>query len=106
MTLICLLTLDFSLDDFIGMSGWLPFQQEIEELARDDERSKDQDPIAKVSEYLRDSLEQEILNNTAKANSSAATPVFLGHGESDDKIKPYFGKPAYEILITCGYNGR
>lgn len=33
MTLICMLGLDFSIGGFIGMSGWMPFRDEIEKLA-------------------------------------------------------------------------
>ncbi|KAI2631352.1 acyl-protein thioesterase [Hypomontagnella submonticulosa] len=125
MALMCLLTLDSPLGGFIGMSGWLPFQREIEEVAKDDETdsddpfgsgtdddpfansdnesSKDQDPIARVAEYVRDLLDQETLNSPKEINSSAATPVFLGHGEGDDKIKLHFGKSASETLTACGY---
>ncbi|KAI0377210.1 acyl-protein thioesterase [Hypomontagnella monticulosa] len=124
MALICLLTLDSPLGGFIGMSGWLPFRQEIEDAAKDDmgsddnpfssdtddpfanssdESPKDQDPIARVAEYLRDLLDYETRNTPDTANSSATTPVFLGHGEDDDKIKPHFGKLASETMVTCGY---
>ncbi|KAI1772967.1 acyl-protein thioesterase [Hypoxylon cercidicola] len=125
MALICLLILDSPLGGFIGMSGRLPLQREIEDVAKDDggadsdnpfgsdtdnpfahsddECSKNQEPITRVAEYLRGLLDQETLNKPGNANSSATTPVFLGHGEADDKVKHHFGKSAYETLMACGY---
>ena len=29
--------------------------------------------------------------------------MFLGHGEADDKVKPCYGKSAYETLVACGF---
>lgn len=34
MALVCLLALDVSVGGFVGMSGWLPFQAEIETSVR------------------------------------------------------------------------
>lgn len=123
--LACLLTLDFPLGGFIGMSGWLPFQHEIERAAKGEEYMDDdnpfgsdtddpfansdegvpkvQDPIVRVMDFSRDLLCLQSLGNPCKANSSILTPVFLGHGEVDDKIKLHFGKSGYETLISCGF---
>ena len=40
---------------------------------------------------------------TSRANSPLLTPVFLGHGEADDKVKPCYGKSASETLVACGF---
>lgn len=124
--LCCLLSLNFPLGGFIGMSGWLPFQKEIEAAARDEDDSSDdnpfgsdtedpfehsegeegpviQDPISRVINLTRDLLCLDKLENTSKTNSPLLTPVFLGHGEADDKVKPCYGKSAYETLVAGGF---
>ncbi|KAI1143725.1 acyl-protein thioesterase [Hypoxylon sp. FL0543] len=123
--LICLLTLDLPLGGFVGMSGWLPFQGEIKKIAEgdegvdddspsrfdrddpfsdsDEELSGDQDPISEVVAYVRDLLGQESLKSRDEAISLIRTPVFLGHGELDDKIKPRLGQLAGETLVSCGF---
>ena len=123
--LCCLLSLNFPLGGFIGMSGWLPFQKEIEAATRDEddssnenplgsdtddpfehseEKSQDiQDPIVRVMDLTRDLLCLDKPEYTSRANSPLLTPVFLGHGEADDKVKPCYGKSASETLVACGF---
>ncbi|KAI1636467.1 acyl-protein thioesterase [Biscogniauxia mediterranea] len=126
MGLSCLLALHLPLGGFIGMSGWLPFQHDIERIAKDEECQSDdnpfnsdtddpftnpnepspvtQDPIVRVAEFSRDLLCLENLDNTCNDQTSILTPVFLGHGEADDKIKCRFGKMACDTLVSCGFD--
>lgn len=127
---------------FVGMSGWLPFADEIEGIVdparakskggksfgvdevdvEDDDpfaRSEDEGetldgiagtinqtgkvlkPVAKVRNFIRDSLD---LPPTADQCGMAwqRTPVFLGHGMHDEKVKMAKGRRAAECLETLG----
>jgi predicted esterase len=119
MGFICLLAMDFPLGGFIGMSSWLPFAAEIEGLtngsdevdfsdvddnpfAVSDDESDSGNASAKVHNYAKDllSLEADDLSDLP----SSSTPVFLGHGEADEKIKPELGEGACRILRSIGYD--
>ncbi|KAI1101440.1 acyl-protein thioesterase [Jackrogersella minutella] len=114
MALSCLLALDFSLGCFIGMSGWLPFQHDIEELLKtedgtggdedpfgfddDDPFSTDdgaargqQDAAIEILNSSRNLLCFTSLSNPTRDTTSIPTPIFLGHGDADEKIKPSLG---------------
>ncbi|KAI6093316.1 acyl-protein thioesterase [Hypoxylon rubiginosum] len=118
MALFCLLALDFPLGAFIGMSGWLPFQPDIEQLLNyEDEIDKftdypfsffrsthdeePRDPAIDVVEYSRDLV---CFPNPIKDATSIATPIFLGHSDLDEKVKHSFGENASTTLSSIGYN--
>ncbi|RSL83313.1 hypothetical protein CDV31_016846 [Fusarium ambrosium] len=126
MALICLLAMDFSVGGFIGMSGWLPYRNEIEELAKadDEDESEDdpfssdddnpfatsgdseceaQDPVAKVRTFVRDLLSLGDLRTLSSEESAISTPIFLGHGDADEKINPSLGEDASQILSSVGF---
>jgi predicted esterase len=122
MALSCMLALDFRLGGFIGMSGWLPFQPDIEELLASGNGSSDDvisfniddDPFAAqnrgqheilldIMNFSRDMLCFDMLNNPAREVTSIATPVFHGHGDSDEKVKPSLGATASTTLSLIGY---
>ena len=110
MGLISLLAMDIPIGGFIGMSGWMPFRQEIEDVLQpnvaqdlgDDALTLEEDifdgasedgseasqthPLARVVKYVRDlvSFERETRN---ASHAVTATPVFLGHGAAEEKIK-------------------
>ncbi|OTB13135.1 hypothetical protein K445DRAFT_65200 [Daldinia sp. EC12] len=125
MSLSALLVLDFPLGGFIGMSGWLPFRKEIEEAIQDDDDDDDaeidddnpfatlksvnefelqaRDPPLKALIFERDLLSLPPLANATKANTAQDTPIFLGHGDSDEK-KPYQqGEAAARTMQAAGY---
>lgn len=133
---------EMKLRAFVGMSGWLPFVNEIEGII-DPTRVKSKDgvsfgvdeadvedddpfatsddegetldgvsatinqpgeilkPVAKVRNFIRDSLH---LPPTADQCGTAwqRTPVFLGHGMHDEKVKMAKGRRAAECLETVG----
>ncbi|KAH8820110.1 Alpha/Beta hydrolase protein [Xylogone sp. PMI_703] len=125
MALSCLLAIDFPIGGFIGMSGWLPFSDEIEHAIKgedevdDDENhfgpdsddsstssKQDQtklDPIVKALKHYRNLLCLEELDNPTTQTSSISTPVFLGHGTDDEKVKICFGENARHVLVLIGY---
>lgn len=126
MALVCLLAIDFSIGGFVGMSGWLPFRNEIGELVKagDDGDSEDdsfgsdddnpfassdcdepeaQDPVVKVLRHVRELLSLSSLGSPTRTESAILTPVFLGHGDADEKINPSLGEDASQILSSIGF---
>lgn len=144
MALIVLLSLRFPVGGFVGMSGWMPFRHDIEDLASstdddekafedddvvfgsgDDDNSESgtaatpqkedeqqqqrqgmRDPVVKVLEYVTDMLSIEsgpaILHS--RADTAISTPVFLGHGGADDKIRPALGEEACRAMRAIGFD--
>lgn len=126
MALFVLLTLNFPLGGFVGMSGWLPFRRDIDEIINsgrtpdgnndgDDDDDEDPisfdaseeeeiDPIFAAINFARDLLSMEALDaSISKATqTSLTTPVFLGHGEDDEKIKVTLGQEAAQTLSSLG----
>ncbi|KAI1206895.1 alpha/beta-hydrolase [Annulohypoxylon truncatum] len=126
MALSCLLALDFPLGGFIGMSGWLPFQPDIEELLKtgdgigddedpfgfddddpfsttDGEAQEQRDTAIDVLNFSRELLCLPSPSSPTQDTTSITTPVFLGHGDADEKIKPSFGENASATLKSIGY---
>ncbi|EPE33671.1 alpha/beta-Hydrolase [Glarea lozoyensis ATCC 20868] len=108
---------------FIGMSGWLPFQNDIDGLlgiGEGDDGACDENPfgdessgeedsmneenaVTKVSQFIR----TEIMDlPVAKKESLTArhTPIFLGHGDQDDVVPLEYGKRVMEALKAMEMN--
>ena len=111
--LIALLALAFPLGGFVGMSGWLPFTGDIERLASgEDDFDDDDDPFAseggtqdaalKVLDFVRDLVSVHIPEEANGEASVISTPVFLGHGEADEKIRLSLGDNACRVLRSVG----
>ena len=114
MSLSLLLCLEYPLGGFIGISGWLPFQKDLEELMQErDEVSDDifesteepveQSPILRVIGFIRELLAVDI-NDISLTNTSLSTPVFVGHGEVDEKVKYILGQDISRTLKLLGMN--
>ncbi|KAI0484091.1 acyl-protein thioesterase [Xylariaceae sp. FL0804] len=119
MALSLLLALDFPIGAFIGMSGWLPFQHDIQEAIKNDEEAGDsdnpfasdhedpsstpRDPIVEVNRFSRDLLCLAPTDDPTKETTAVSTPVFIGHGDSDEKVKPSFGDTAAKTLELVGF---
>ncbi|KAI1741678.1 acyl-protein thioesterase [Xylaria scruposa] len=122
MSLSILLSLEFPLGGYIGMSGYLPFQQDIEDAvsSRKESRSDDDDdnpfavpdeeyaqpadPAVRALVFERDLLGLEPLPNATTSQTALSTPIFLGHGDADEK-KPYrLGEAAARTMRAAGYS--
>lgn len=116
MSLISLLAVDFPVGGFIGMSGRLPFGDDIHDIAitedgEDDEDNpfdtgedkKPEDPISMVQRYVRHLLSVDDQEQPSQERSSIQTPIFLGHGALDEKVLPSRGEKAYQTLKTIGF---
>ncbi|KAI0127791.1 phospholipase/carboxylesterase [Xylariales sp. AK1849] len=128
MALSCLLALDHPIGGFVGMSGWLPFQTDLEDTIKgeedlgvddnpfgsddpdnpvvtsDERHREEQDPTIQAVKMFRDLLSLPDLDRPSRSNSAISTPVFLGHGSADEKVKPQLGENAYRTLELVGYN--
>ncbi|KAI0100535.1 phospholipase/carboxylesterase [Nemania sp. FL0031] len=123
MSLSVLLALEYPLGGYFGMCGYLPFQQDIEDainkgddsddgldddnpFAASDEDDQPDDPALKALTFERDLLcIDSPQGNTAERQQTASpTPIFLGHGDADEK-KPYvLGENAARTMRAAGYN--
>lgn len=114
------------LGGFIGMSGWLPLEEEIAEILNiiDDEQGEsesesgegDNDPFARDTDcedapahiqavnHIRDILGMPPVQSDANDTENALlkTPVFLGHGSADLKVPVRLGQQMASIL-TDGF---
>ncbi|KAI1383884.1 phospholipase/carboxylesterase [Hypoxylon trugodes] len=118
MSLSMLLTLDHPLGGFIGMCGYLPYRTDIDEAIKDDSADIEEDdpfapedaeitphdPGVKALVFERDLLCLTPSLNPSKDNTAQATPIFLGHGDIDEKKPPELGEAAAATMRTAGYD--
>ncbi|KFY32816.1 hypothetical protein V495_08705 [Pseudogymnoascus sp. VKM F-4514 (FW-929)] len=111
MSLAILLSLEFPLGGYFGMSGWLPFRDDIVDVippveeenpfaADETERGAMEPPLMAVS-LMRDILSVDAVA-LIKEKTSLTTPVLLCHGEDDEKVKCRLGKEAAQSLSSLG----
>jgi predicted esterase len=116
MALSLMLGLDVVFGGVIGMSGWLPFQRDIADVINsqpdlsDQESGQDNifeatnsDPIVDALLLQRDILSTKC-NDTTKIKTCLSTPVFIGHGQADDKINVSLGEGTVSTLRSLGMN--
>jgi len=110
-----------SLGGYIGMSGWLPFAEEIHEAAapiRYEDDEDEDDPFghtetraelddshearrARVANFARDLVDLEPLDDRSKP-WFAQSSYFLGHGKADEKVPVYLGVEMRDFLLQLG----
>ncbi|KAI1758221.1 phospholipase/carboxylesterase [Xylaria castorea] len=123
MSLSVLLGLEFPLGGYIGMCGYLPFQQDVKDAVSggneaqseednehnpfavpDEEDAPPADPAVRALTFERELLGLDPLPNTTTSQTALSTPIFLGHGDADEK-KPYIlGEAAARTLRAAGYS--
>ncbi|KAK2766986.1 hypothetical protein FQN54_006303 [Arachnomyces sp. PD_36] len=121
MSLFVLLSLEFPIGGFVGMSGWLPFGKDITEVSsaresveddfisfgEDDEGEvENDDPFIRAVNLVRDILSLGDIDAFKEdhGRSCFSTPVFLGHGDLDEKVKFELGEEAAGIISSLGMN--
>lgn len=121
MAIFILLSLEFPIGGFVGMSGWLPFEKDLGEIIYqggtkdckaetglvtfgNDEDEGNNDAFLQAVGLVRDVLSMEGTNATsvARNHTCLGTPIFLGHGEKDEKIECKFGEGAAKTLASLG----
>ncbi len=107
---------DGALGGFVGMSGWLPFRDALEEIIKPsyeffesndpferDNNDSDHDSQsvgARSRNFVRDNMDLPPV--TTDLPACLQTPVFLGHGEADDKVSVKLGREAASTLEGMG----
>lgn len=94
-------------------SGWLPFRNDIDGLltgedsddpfGSDPAEEEAPDPAVKILGYVRDLLSIDDPKPPSRNDSALSTPVFLGHGDADEKIRPSLGREAYQAMKAIGF---
>jgi predicted esterase len=114
MSLIVLLSSASPLGAFVGMSGRLPFRNDIRDILNSpsepddnvtfgDNDAAEQPPAIQALVFVRELLEQDDNDGeTTVTRNALATPVFLGHGAKDDKVPYRLGKEAASTLSLLG----
>ncbi|GJN81307.1 hypothetical protein PLIIFM63780_004840 [Purpureocillium lilacinum] len=125
MALAILLSLGHKIGGVIGMSGFLPFQFELEMNTAEDSSSESEsqtsvqsgarsargsnssmtshDPAVKAHIFQRSLLQLASTEHPTKDETSYGTPVLLGHGAVDDVLRFAFGEQAALALGTAEY---
>lgn len=99
----------------VGMSGWLPLRSQIDEVSKDisyDVTEEAREKRGKAREFLRRYLE---LDDYGEGNSEVAirrwpddvgiqVPIFLGHGQADEKVRLELGLQAMRVLRALGFD--
>lgn len=136
MALHLLLSYEGSLGGFVGISGWLPFVEDMEELLRSGGKDVDldeEDPFARsgsendgeivafsqdeetnprqhltqsmvaleICNFVRDNMDLSPINSSEQPQC-LRTPILLGHGRHDGKVKIEKGLRAAELLRDIG----
>ncbi|RGP76723.1 acyl- thioesterase [Fusarium longipes] len=119
MGFMCLLAMDFPIGGYIDMSSWLPFADDFEcmisashdiclsgeednPFAVSNEESDPENLSAKAHIYAKELLGLET-DHTLELEPPS-TPVFIGHGEEDEKVKFGLGEEARRIFSSIGYD--
>ncbi len=117
MALFVLLSFDFSLGGFGGMSGWLPFRTDIDEFVCSRDRCgeenvggfsfcRKEEDVEEIVSIQAVNLVRNVLSMdpiaVERSNASPScliTPVFLGDGDNDEKVQCKLGKEAARKVI-------
>lgn len=86
---------------FVGMSGWLPFRRQVGEVVSEAGPS-DIGKRKAAREYVRRLL---LLDPSSCDNEAYLdVPLYLGHGEIDEKVKLQWGQEMRDVLLGLGVN--
>lgn len=114
-SLSVLLCLDHSIGGFIGMSGYLPFEQDVSEAIaelssdednpfdHDDDSTTSFDPSTKATIFERDLLGLPAIVSPSLEKTAQSTPIFLGHGCADEKVPWSLGENMSSTMQHAGY---
>ncbi|KAF2454108.1 Alpha/Beta hydrolase protein [Lineolata rhizophorae] len=104
MAVFILLSLEFPIGGFVGMSGWLPFEKDLGEIVRLGGAKDGETETGHAVGLARDvlSIEENNVTSLTHDHTCLETPTFLGHGEKDEKIKCKFREGAAKTLASLG----
>ena len=102
MSIWVLLNMGLKLGGYVGMSGWLPFRRQIDSVVKlgTDQKAR----RLSVIDYMRDVVPVPYLSHCPASErlESFATPVFLGHGCKDVKVRTAWGEQMRDTLRSLG----
>ncbi|KXJ87308.1 Alpha/Beta hydrolase protein [Microdochium bolleyi] len=122
MSMALLMALGLPLGGYIGLCSYMPWQRDLLEAVSDtsnegglddednpfanddDATAEEKTPAVRMIEFERDLLGMDPGPELSDDKMLVKTPVFLGHGELDEKKPPAIGKAAAETLRACGYD--
>lgn len=122
MSCAVLLCLEHPVGGFIGMSGFLTYQAELElavglggdddfddddPFARDSDsggKKVEEDAVVKAQTFERDLMGLDDLKSTSKMTTAYSTPIFLGHGSEDEKVPCSLGMKLATALQAAEYD--
>ncbi len=114
MSLSVLLSLDYCIGGFVGISGYLPFQDDFDEAVEaavvdeDDPFSRSvnrgyEDPAVQATIFAKDLLGLPLLEKPGRESTAHSTPIFLGHGSADEKVPCSLGEAMATTLEKADY---
>ncbi|KAF3319138.1 hypothetical protein TWF173_003589 [Orbilia oligospora] len=88
------------LGGFVGMSGWLPFITEIEDIFKKEgeEGEEGEGDATAVLGYIEKRLGSDKEVSPENVREMLKTPVFIGHGVGDTKIRPKCGERLKDVM--------
>lgn len=128
MGILSLLAMEHPIGGFVGMSGWMPYREDIHSLVTgegqaDDEENPfgegenapstsktrepaEQEPIIKAANFVRDLLSVAGTQISMASQTAITTPIFLGHGSADSKITLNLGEDVRATSEAIGFKVR
>ncbi|ERS96954.1 hypothetical protein HMPREF1624_06281 [Sporothrix schenckii ATCC 58251] len=102
MSLICAIALGGCgfIGGFVGLSGWMPFQKEIEQHIHIGDDDSSATKAADGRAYVRELLQWD----TVLEEQVDLMPVFLGHGAVDEKLPLASGEEASRTMSNLGFD--
>ncbi|KAK1767887.1 Alpha/Beta hydrolase protein [Phialemonium atrogriseum] len=96
-SLSVLLCLDYCIGGFVGISGFLPFRDDIDEAVEEAVVDED-DPFSGG-----DDGEHQDPAKPDRESTAQSTPIFLGHGSADEKVPCSLGEAMAATLEKADY---
>ena len=112
--ILTLLACQQKLGAFVGISGWMPFRDQIERIAAQEIGSHDQSPSGNVSQkplpqvqaqlkhFFQDTFGIVKWKPTAEPAITFSTPMLLSHNNDDDVVDVGLGWQAFHALESLG----
>ena len=87
---------------FIGMSGWIPFAEQIQKAAGTADGETNPALRATTSARRSIGLEDGQWPHIGRSSDWSQTPIFLGHEEHDPVVDCRLGQKARDVFKACG----
>lgn len=86
----------------VGLSGWLPYRRQIDSVVDggdDGDRN-----LLRGRRRLREILGLSDTEDRSGRSDLSRTPIFMGHGEDDQKVKLEWSKQMRHTLVSLDFN--